>query len=103
MDPRADGLFPYERQILVCIGKSCNENGIGEEIRQELKSLNKEVGNKERIRVCSVSCLDLCDGGPNIVLWPGGRTMGRQTREKARRLYEECAAALSKRSGAFEG
>ena len=89
---RPDGLFPFEKQILVCIGKRCNENGAGEEIRQELKSLNKEKGNKERIRVCSTSCLDLCDEGPNIVVWPEGRTSGNQTLEKARRLYEACAA-----------
>ena len=91
MQSRADGRFPYELQILVCVGKRCNGEGVGEAIREDLKAHNKELGNKGRVRVCSVSCLDLCDEGPNVVIWPEGTTAGGQTLESARRLY---AAAI---------
>ena len=87
MQSRDDGRFPYEHQILVCVGKRCNGEGVGEAIREDLKTHNKEVGNKPRVRVCSVSCLDLCDEGPNVVVWPAGTVHGGQTLASARQLY----------------
>lgn len=69
--------YPFEKHIVVCTGGRCNSPNLGEDcgeaIRARLKSLNKEMGNKHRIRVCAVSCLDLCDDGPNMIVWPAGR------------------------------
>ncbi|HEY0591302.1 MAG TPA: (2Fe-2S) ferredoxin domain-containing protein, partial [Thermoanaerobaculia bacterium] len=58
--------FPYEHHFLVCTGKRCNADARGEAIRAELKETNKALGRKATVRVCAVSCLDLCDYGPNM-------------------------------------
>jgi (2Fe-2S) ferredoxin len=83
--------YPFERHVLVCTGGRCNAPANGEDrgevIRSELKDLNRRLGNKARVRVCSTSCLDLCDYGPNIVVWPQGRVYSHLDRDSARRVY----------------
>lgn len=84
--------YPFEKLILVCTGPRCSEerptSESGEEIRQELKDLNKKMGRKGTVRVCGVSCLDLCDYGPNIVIEPDGDVYAGLSRKAARRVYE---------------
>jgi NADH:ubiquinone oxidoreductase subunit E len=94
MESRPDGQFPYEHQVLVCTGKRCNGEGVGEAIREDLKAHNKRLGNNGRVRVCAVSCLDLCEEGPNVVIWPAGTTHGAQSIESARRIYDLAVAAV---------
>ncbi len=81
--------YPFEKHFLVCIGERCNnpDRGVerGELIRDELKDLNKERGRKPTVRVCSVSCLDLCDHGPNMIA--DGDVYSHLTRELARQVY----------------
>ncbi|HVT44287.1 MAG TPA: (2Fe-2S) ferredoxin domain-containing protein [Thermoanaerobaculia bacterium] len=83
--------YPFEHHILVCTGGRCNDpaRGIerGEVIRAELKELNKGLGRKPAIRICAVSCLDLCDYGPNLIAWPEGTVYSHLDRESARRVY----------------
>jgi (2Fe-2S) ferredoxin len=85
--------YPFEKLFLVCVGKSCNDAALGkergEEIQQELKAHNKEMGRKGTVRVCQVSCLDMCDFGPNIVVHPRGDLHSHMNRKSARRLYDE--------------
>ena len=85
--------YPFEKLFLVCVGKRCNdpERGSerGERIQEELKAHNKEMGRKRTVRVCQVSCLDLCDDGPNIIVYPEGELHSHMTRKSARRLYDE--------------
>ena len=85
--------FPYEKHFLVCTGSRCNDpkNGRdrGEEIRAMLKSCNKEMGRKKSVRICGVSCLDLCDEGPNMVVWPEGEVHTKLDRKQALRVYRE--------------
>src|SRR5687767_3300165 len=84
--------LPYQKHFLVCTGPRCNNPDRGEEcgevIRAELKELNKKLGRKPTVRVCSVSCLDLCDHGPNMIVEPGGTVYSHLTRELARSVYE---------------
>ena len=60
--------------FLVCTGERCNAATRGEEcglkIRDLLKDTNKKMGRKQTVRVVSVSCLDLCDHGPNMLVQP---------------------------------
>lgn len=64
--------YPFEKHFLVCVGKRCNDSDHGKDrgecIHAELKDLNKQAGRKSKVRVCQVSCLDLCDHGPNMVV-----------------------------------
>ncbi|MGA7617114.1 MAG: PilZ domain-containing protein [Thermoanaerobaculia bacterium] len=84
--------YPFATQFLVCTGARCN-NAIrgderGEKIRESLKERNRAEGRKGTVRVCSVSCLDLCDYGPNMIVWPAGTVYSHLDREKALRVYE---------------
>ena len=83
--------YPREKLFLVCTGPRCNNEERGEDrgevIRAELKELNKSLGRKPIARVCSVSCLDLCDYGPNIVVHPDDRVYSHLTRETAKAVY----------------
>ena len=87
--------LPYKKHFLVCTGERCNNPDRGDErgevIRAELKDLNKKLGRKKTVRICAVSCLDLCDDGPNIVVYPEGDVHSHQDRKSSKELYEkEC-------------
>ena len=85
--------YPFEKHFLICTGARCNDERLGkergEEIRDELKDLNKKLGRKATVRVCAVSCLDLCDFSPNMIVYPGGDVHSRLDREKAKAIYAE--------------
>jgi (2Fe-2S) ferredoxin len=80
------------KHFVICIGNDCNrvDRGIerGEYIQAELKHHNKSLGRKSTVRVCTVSCLDLCDFGPNMIAYPGGILYSHLTRETARAAYD---------------
>jgi (2Fe-2S) ferredoxin len=84
--------YPFEKLFLVCTGKRCNadENGAerGELIREELKAHNKTLGRKATVRICAVSCLDMCDHGPNMVVEPGHTLYSHLNRMRARAVYD---------------
>ena len=84
--------YPFEKLLLVCTGARCNDDKLGkdrgEEIRAELKDHNKKLGRKATVRICAVSCLDLCDYGPNIVAQPEGTLYSGLTRKTARAVYD---------------
>ena len=83
--------YPFDKLFLVCTGGRCNDSKLGsdrgEEIRAELKDLNKKLGRKPTVRICAVSCLDLCDYGPNIVVHPEGTAYAGLDRKSAVRVY----------------
>ncbi|HUF16858.1 MAG TPA: (2Fe-2S) ferredoxin domain-containing protein [Thermoanaerobaculia bacterium] len=83
--------YPFETLFLVCTGARCNDasrgKDRGEEIRAELKDLNKKLGRKPTARICAVSCLDLCDYGPNIVVHPDGTVYSGLDVKSALRVY----------------
>jgi (2Fe-2S) ferredoxin len=83
--------YPFQKHFLVCNGERCNHADRGDQggqaIRDELKELNKKLGRKTTVRICSVSCLDLCDFGPNMIVEPEGIVYSHLDREKARRVY----------------
>lgn len=82
--------YPFEKLLLICTGKRCNDAGHGDErgerIREELKAHNKQMGRKPTVRVCAVSCLDLCDFGPNMLI--GTEVHSGLNRATARAVYD---------------
>lgn len=90
--------FPFTHHILVCTGPRCTDGKLGlengEKIREMLKDHNRKLGRKPLVRVCGVSCLDLCDYSPNMVDWPSGRTWSQLDRETALRAYHDATADL---------
>ena len=83
--------YPFDKLFLVCTGPRCNdpERGkeCGENIRSELKELNKKLGRKPVVRICEVSCLDLCDHGPNMIVEPEGTVYSHLSRDSAVEVY----------------
>jgi (2Fe-2S) ferredoxin len=84
--------YPFQKLFLVCTGERCNDKSRaferGEFIRAELKDHNKKLGRKPTVRVCAVSCLDLCDYGPNMIVEPAGTVYSHLTKQTARAVYD---------------
>jgi (2Fe-2S) ferredoxin len=84
--------YPFQHHFLVCTGARCDDakhgKNSGLSIRDELKDLNKARGRKPTVRICSVSCLDLCDYGPNMIAWPSGTIYSHLDVAKAVQAYE---------------
>ena len=80
--------YPFETLFLICTGERCNAGARGEQIREELKAHNKMLGRKPTVRVCAVSCLDLCDYGPNMVVQPSGTAYVHLDHVSARAVYD---------------
>lgn len=84
--------YPFQKHFLICIGPHCSDPNRGEDrgevIQKELKAHNKSLGRKPAVRVCTVSCLDLCDYGPNMVVEPEGTVYSHLDRLKAHAVYD---------------
>ena len=63
-----------DKHVFVCINcrdnntKSCGEKGL--EIRTELVKLLSKADQKSNIRINKSGCLDLCESGPCMVVYP---------------------------------
>ncbi|MEO5571858.1 MAG: (2Fe-2S) ferredoxin domain-containing protein [Bacteroidia bacterium] len=68
----------FNKHVFICINdrknsdrKSCGESR-GMELVSEFKKIIKEKGLKEIIRAQRTGCLDACDFGPSVVVYPEG-------------------------------
>ena len=67
----------FEKHIFVCINQRpeghprgcCNPNGQGE-LQWVFKQKLAERGLKNRVRANKSGCLDQCEHGPNVVVYP---------------------------------
>ena len=69
----------FEKHLFVCTNarkpdhpRGCCSAKDSDAIRERLKSLAAEHGLKGRVRVNSAGCLDQCEHGPTIVVYPEG-------------------------------
>ena len=62
----------YKTQLFICSGKACSKKSDPQATKQFFKEKIKELGLKAEVRACNCSCLDYCDEGPNIVVYPEG-------------------------------
>ena len=68
----------YDKHVFTCINlrtdtnrSSCGSNGLL--IREEIiKTLKKHTNHKLKIRINKSGCLDQCEFGPAIVIYPQG-------------------------------
>lgn len=70
---------PYRRTVFVCVHQrsegrvACANPGRGgEELAKRLKDEVKKAGLKGKVRVARSGCLDLCEKGPNLFIYPDG-------------------------------
>lgn len=68
----------FRKHVFICINerknsdrKSCGEEQ-GLELVHEFKRLIKEKGLKTEIRAQRTGCLDACETGPSVVVYPEG-------------------------------
>jgi len=73
----------FEKHVFVCTNvrkpdhpRGCCAGRESEAIRERLKSLVGEHGLKGRVRVNSAGCLDQCEHGPMLVVYPEGTWYG---------------------------
>lgn len=67
----------YERHVFVCTNRrepgsarpSCNPNGTAE-LQKAMKLAADQSGLKDRVRINSAGCLDQCEHGPTVVVYP---------------------------------
>lgn len=77
---------PYDHHVFVCTNSRppghprpcCAAKG-AEEIREKLKALVKARGLASRVRINSAGCLDHCETGVSIVVYPENVWYGRVT------------------------
>jgi (2Fe-2S) ferredoxin len=67
----------FEKHVFVCTNqrepghpRGCCREKAGQEIRDALKAAIKEHGLKRKVRVNQAGCLDQCEHGPTIVVYP---------------------------------
>jgi (2Fe-2S) ferredoxin len=76
----------FEKHIFICTNQRpeghergcCNPDGMGE-LQWRFKQKLAERGLKHRVRANKSGCLDQCEHGPNIVVYPDGVWYGHVT------------------------
>lgn len=75
----------YEKHIFICTNqraagekKSCGE-ACGLELVKEFKKVMKEKGLNGKMRAQKTACLDACEYGPSLVIYPEGVFYGAVT------------------------
>lgn len=71
---------PFQKTVFVCTNVreggrvACGNPGRGGlELCEALKHGVKKLGLKGKVRVARTGCLDLCEKGPNVFLYPDGQ------------------------------
>lgn len=69
-------VLPFKRIVFVCVNERnasdrvcCAARG-GVALQEELKAMVKARGLKGRVRVCRSGCMDRCEQGPNVMIFP---------------------------------
>ncbi len=70
------GLKKIKTHVLVCEHKDCERRG-GREAYKALKEELRGRGVRQRVLITKVDCLDQCDDGPVMVVYPEGVWYGR--------------------------
>lgn len=68
---------PFERHVFVCVNRRADDHHRGscaargaEELRARLKKAAKDAGLTGRVRVNLSGCLDACEHGASVVVYP---------------------------------
>ncbi|HKZ93886.1 MAG TPA: (2Fe-2S) ferredoxin domain-containing protein [Candidatus Bathyarchaeia archaeon] len=64
-------MTPYKLHILVCNDTDCADKG-SQQLYDNLKQMVKDRNLKGTIKVSKSTCLDDCEIGPNVLVYPNG-------------------------------
>jgi len=86
---------PYRRMIFICTNAevkdgrpACGLRG-GPMICEAIKSEVKSRGLKGKIRALKSGCMDLCEKGPNVMVYPEGNLHSGVTEEDIPKLLRK--------------
>ena len=71
--------LPHRKIVFVCCNERapgervCCAAGGGQAIRDRLKAMVRERGLRGKIRVSQSGCMDRCEHGPNLMIFPDNR------------------------------
>jgi (2Fe-2S) ferredoxin len=92
--------LPRQKIVFVCVNERppgerthCSQNG-GAEVHARLKEMVKERRLRSKIRVSKSGCMDRCEDGPNVMVFPDCRWYSGVGLEDLDALLEEVAAGL---------
>lgn len=95
MNQQEGNTLRYEKHIFICSNEraadarvSCGE-GCGLQLVAALKKKLKDRGLTATMRAQRAGCFDLCEEGPNMVVYPEGVFYGRVTLEDLDEVVEE--------------
>ena len=94
--PKEHRLPPFERHVFVCTNTrpedaprpSCNANSKSE-LHTAIQQLAKAAGLAPRIRINKSGCLDQCEHGPTVVVYPEAVWYGHVRLEDAAEIVNE--------------
>ena len=85
-----------ERHVFVCVNERAADNPKGccaskgaVAVRSRLKRLAHEAGLRGRIRINSAGCLDQCERGVTLVIYPEGVWYGGVTEADVDEIFRE--------------
>jgi (2Fe-2S) ferredoxin len=79
--------MPYELHILVCNDSDCSAKG-AQQTYDSLKQLVKNRNLKEAVKVSQSTCLDDCETGPNVLVYPQGIIYNSVKKENLETILE---------------
>jgi len=87
---------PFQKTVFVCTNVreggrvACANPGRGGlELCEALKHGVKKLGLKGKVRVARTGCLDLCEQGPNVFLYPDGEWLSGLKPEDAEGILKK--------------
>ena len=86
----------YEKHIFVCTNQrpdgaprvSCGEQR-GMEIINRFKELIAQNGLRASVRAQKAGCFDICESGPNVIVYPEGVFYGKVTAQDVDEIVKE--------------
>jgi len=85
---------PYRRMIFVCTNAAHDGDrpvcsaGHSEDILKTIKEEVKKRGLKGQVRALKSGCMDLCEKGPNVMVFPEGTLHSHVTTEDVPALIQ---------------
>lgn len=86
--------LPHKVEVFVCCNSrpkgervSCGKPG-GEKLRERLKDLVKKHKLKGKVRVSSSGCMDVCEKGPNVMIFPDNVWYQKCSPDDAEAIFE---------------
>ena len=83
--------MPHRLSVFVCGGKKCHG---GKKIHSQLKKAVKNNDLSSAVRVCSTGCMDQCDKGPNVMIFPDNIWLSHVKERNIDEILEHLAAHL---------